>query len=84
MSIITQGLRNGRDPLWSKYNIFYKAETRCLRTTLFSDNIATETSERQEQREVFERRYHISAEEESNGRGDSNNTSQVSNINLID
>jgi hypothetical protein len=30
-----------------------------------------------EQAVLFERRYHISAEDESNGRGDSTNTSQV-------
>lgn len=42
----------------------------------FSNNSVERRVEREEQREQFERRYHISAEDESNGHGD--NSIQVS------
>lgn len=40
----------------------------------------TEEVTRGEDREVFERRYHISAEEQSNGRADASSNNQVSRI----
>lgn len=46
---------------------------------MFSSNNSDErTLEREEQREQFERRYHISAEDESNGHGD--NSIQVRTV----
>ena len=46
----------------------------------YSNNVDNQLQEQRvlEQATVFERRYHISADDENNGRGDSNNTSQVS------
>ncbi|CAH1107655.1 unnamed protein product [Psylliodes chrysocephalus] len=51
--------------------------TQWERPTLSSPDI--QTGEREEQREVFERRFHISADEESNDRGD---TSQAVNADV--
>ncbi|XP_019758029.1 E3 ubiquitin-protein ligase Nedd-4 isoform X2 [Dendroctonus ponderosae] len=53
--------------------------TQWERPTLTSNTAETEEVTRGEDREVFERRYHISAEEQSNGRGDtSTNNNQQS------
>lgn len=50
-----------------EFDIFFRSNTP-----------ETEEATRGEDREVFERRYHISAEEQSNGRGDtSSNNNQV-------
>ncbi|XP_019875224.2 E3 ubiquitin-protein ligase NEDD4 isoform X2 [Aethina tumida] len=75
-SPLPHGWEERQDAVGRTYYVNHNARTTQWERPTVNDNIATETSERQEQREVFERRYHISAEEESNGRGDSNNTSQ--------
>ncbi|XP_019875222.2 E3 ubiquitin-protein ligase Nedd-4 isoform X3 [Aethina tumida] len=79
-SPLPHGWEERQDAVGRTYYVNHNARTTQWERPTVNDNIATETSERQEQREVFERRYHISAEEESNGRGDSNNTSQSDRV----
>lgn len=50
--------------------------TQWERPTLASNSPESEEITRGEDREVFERRYHISAEEQSNGRGDPSSNNQ--------
>ncbi|XP_050294716.1 E3 ubiquitin-protein ligase Nedd-4 isoform X4 [Anthonomus grandis grandis] len=50
--------------------------TQWERPTLASNSPETDETNRGEEREVFERRYHISAEEQSNGRGDTSSNNQ--------
>ncbi|XP_050294714.1 E3 ubiquitin-protein ligase Nedd-4 isoform X2 [Anthonomus grandis grandis] len=52
--------------------------TQWERPTLASNSPETDETNRGEEREVFERRYHISAEEQSNGRGDTSSNNQQS------
>ncbi|XP_019758034.1 E3 ubiquitin-protein ligase NEDD4 isoform X7 [Dendroctonus ponderosae] len=52
--------------------------TQWERPTLTSNTAETEEVTRGEDREVFERRYHISAEEQSNGRGDTSTNNNQS------
>ncbi|CAH0550322.1 unnamed protein product [Brassicogethes aeneus] len=74
---LPQGWEERQDANGRTYYVNHIARTtQWDRPTVSNTSDSSVTVEREEQREVFERRYHISAEEETNGRGDSNNTSQ--------
>ncbi|KAJ8928932.1 hypothetical protein NQ314_018431 [Rhamnusium bicolor] len=76
---LPQGWEERQDANGRTYYVNHLARTtQWERPTLSNSTSETRAVEREEQREVFERRFHISADEELNGHVDnSNNTSQA-------
>ncbi|KAG5896742.1 hypothetical protein JTB14_031723 [Gonioctena quinquepunctata] len=75
---LPQGWEERQDANGRTYYVNHIARTtQWERPTLSNSTSETRAVEREEQREVFERRYHISADDEQNGRSEnSNNASQ--------
>ncbi|XP_076267238.1 E3 ubiquitin-protein ligase Nedd4 isoform X2 [Rhynchophorus ferrugineus] len=73
-SPLPHGWEERQDANGRTYYVNHLARTtQWERPTLTSSTPETEEVNRGEERQVFERRYHISAEEQTNGRGDSSN-----------
>ncbi|XP_074037412.1 E3 ubiquitin-protein ligase Nedd4 isoform X4 [Leptinotarsa decemlineata] len=74
---LPQGWEERQDANGRTYYVNHIARTtQWERPTLSNSTSETRAVEREEQREVFERRYHISADDEQNGRSDNSNVSQ--------
>ncbi|XP_074037409.1 E3 ubiquitin-protein ligase Nedd4 isoform X1 [Leptinotarsa decemlineata] len=75
---LPQGWEERQDANGRTYYVNHIARTtQWERPTLSNSTSETRAVEREEQREVFERRYHISADDEQNGRSDNSNVSQA-------
>ncbi|XP_063919084.1 E3 ubiquitin-protein ligase Nedd-4 isoform X4 [Zophobas morio] len=72
------GWEERQDANGRTYYVNHIARTTQWERPTLSNNVDNQLQEQRvlEQATVFERRYHISADDENNGRGDSNNTSQ--------
>ncbi|KAF7279807.1 E3 ubiquitin-protein ligase Nedd4 isoform X7 [Rhynchophorus ferrugineus] len=80
-SPLPHGWEERQDANGRTYYVNHLARTtQWERPTLTSSTPETEEVNRGEERQVFERRYHISAEEQTNGRGDSSNNQSFDHV----